>query len=309
VNLTSGQYRLIIWSTVVAASSYLVIIFLNEWKDIFNALSQIGFLGLSIALLLSLVNYLLRFVRWEMYLQSMNCTMPLLLNLRIYIAGFALTATPGKSGEMIRSLLLKPHGIRLSKSLSAFLSERLSDILAILILALFGLTTYPKTQFISIVGLVTVLVFLFVMSNNFFLGYLDSKINKKPNQLLFIRRIFNFLVQVQACHKPLLLLKATLLSLFAWAAESFALYTILTFLSVDLDISFVIFVYAISMLAGAISLMPGGLGAAEVVMISILIWKGVGQPEAIASTLIIRLTTLWFAVGLGVISLSLLKNN
>ena len=61
------------------------------------------------------------------------------------------------------------------------------------------------------------------------------------------------------------------------------------------------------MLAGAISFIPGGLGATEAVMISILIWKGVGSPEAVASTLIIRLTTLWFAVVLGVISLSFFK--
>ena len=74
-----------------------------------------------------------------------------------------------------------------------------------------------------------------------------------------MRRVFKFLVQVRACHEPLLLLKASLFSLVAWVAEAFALYTIPNFLGVNLDISFVIFLYAISMLAGAISFMPGVL--------------------------------------------------
>ena len=307
MNLNSWHYRLIIWSAIISALSYLVIILLSEWKDVFIALKQVGISGIFIALTLSLVNYLLRFFRWQMYLISMNCEISFWLNLRIYIAGFALTATPGKSGEMIRGLLLKPYGVKLSKSLSAFLSERLSDLLAILILALFGLTSYPKTQVISIAGLIVVLLFFFLVSSNFFLGYLYLKIRKKSYGFLFLRKVFKFLVQVRNCHNPFLIIKASVLSLIAWTAEAFALYTILLFLDVELNISFVIFIYAISMLAGAISFIPGGLGATEAVMISILIWKGVGKPEAVASTLIIRLTTLWFAVVLGVISLSFFK--
>jgi uncharacterized membrane protein YbhN (UPF0104 family) len=86
MNLNSWHYRLIIWSAIISALSYLVIILLSEWKDVFIALKQVGISGIFIALTLSLVNYLLRFFRWQMYLISMNCEISFWLNFLIYIA-------------------------------------------------------------------------------------------------------------------------------------------------------------------------------------------------------------------------------
>ena len=64
-----------------------------------------------------------------------------------------------------------------------------------------------------------------------------------------------------------------------------------------------VFVYAIAMLAGALSFMPGGLGGAEAAMVALLVWGGASSPEAVAATVLIRLATLWFAVVLGVLFL------
>lgn len=60
------------------------------------------------------------------------------------------------------------------------------------------------------------------------------------------------------------------------------------------------------MLAAALSLLPGGLGGTEAVMVTLLVWKGQSLADAAAATLVIRLATLWFAVGLGVFFLYLL---
>jgi uncharacterized protein (TIRG00374 family) len=62
------------------------------------------------------------------------------------------------------------------------------------------------------------------------------------------------------------------------------------------------------MLAGALSFMPGGLGGAEVVMAGLLIVAGMAESQAIAATVIIRLSTLWFAVALGAIALMLTQS-
>ena len=57
------------------------------------------------------------------------------------------------------------------------------------------------------------------------------------------------------------------------------------------------------MLAGALSFLPGGLGGAEAIMISLLVLKGMTMPAAIAATVFIRLATLWFAVLIGLLAL------
>jgi uncharacterized protein (TIRG00374 family) len=59
------------------------------------------------------------------------------------------------------------------------------------------------------------------------------------------------------------------------------------------------------MLVGALSFLPGGLGGTEASMVALLMLNNVAQSQAVAATVLIRLATLWFAVALGVIALSM----
>lgn len=61
----------------------------------------------------------------------------------IYFSGFALTTTPGKAGELLRGVFLERRGMPFSSSIAALLSERLSDMIAIIVIGLPGLSLYP----------------------------------------------------------------------------------------------------------------------------------------------------------------------
>jgi uncharacterized protein (TIRG00374 family) len=98
---------------------------------------------------------------------------------------------------------------------------------------------------------------------------------------------------------PRLLAFASALSLLAWIAEAWSFYLVLQWMGADVGPMLAMSFYAIAMLAGALSFMPGGIGGAEATMIALLSLVGVGSTEAVAATVVIRLTTLWFAVGLG----------
>ena len=50
-------------------------------------------------------------------------------------------------------------------------------------------------------------------------------------------------------------------------------------------------------------MLPGGLGSAEAVMLGLLTAADIPLPTALAATAIIRVTTLWFAVGIGFVVL------
>jgi len=60
-------------------------------------------------------------------------------------------------------------------------------------------------------------------------------------------------------------------------------------------------------IAGALSFLPGGLGVQEGGMVALLVQtaQGVGGATAAAATFITRLCTLWFAVAVGLVALSL----
>jgi uncharacterized membrane protein YbhN (UPF0104 family) len=68
------------------------------------------------------------------------------------------------------------------------------------------------------------------------------------------------------------------------------------------------FVLATSTLVGSASLLPGGLGAAEASSAGLLrLVLPITGPKAVVATLLIRFCTLWFGVGVGVVSLLLFR--
>ncbi len=303
--LTVRQYKSLLTTLIISLAGYLAFSLWSGWEAVTNALSAVGFWGVLLALLMSLVNYSLRFIRWQGYLQAQGHIVSWQPSLRIYLAGFALTTTPGKAGEAIRGLLLKPLGVPWSHSLAAFFSERLSDLLAIVVLSLFGLSLYPQLDGVLWVGSIGVLTGLIILSQHRLIQNLQRSFKKKPGKLWqFFANLLTIVKQAQHCHRWPQLMSASILSLVAWSAEALAFYWILDWIGVEAGLQFAIFVYAIAMLAGALSFMPGGLGGAEAVMVGLLMWQGVPVPDAAAATVLIRLTTLWFAVLLGGVAIS-----
>lgn len=303
--LTVRQYKALLTTLIISLAGYLAFSLWSGWEAVTNALSAVGFWGVLLALLMSLVNYSLRFIRWQGYLQAQGHIVSWQPSLRIYLAGFALTTTPGKAGEAIRGLLLKPLGVPWSHSLAAFFSERLSDLLAIVVLSLFGLSLYPQLDGVLWAGSIGVLAGLIILSQHRLIQNLQRSFKKKPGKLWqFFANLLTIVKQAQHCHRWPQLMSASILSLVAWSAEALAFYWILDWIGVEAGLQFAIFVYAIAMLAGALSFMPGGLGGAEAVMVGLLIWQGVPMPDAAAATVLIRLTTLWFAVLLGGVAIS-----
>jgi len=73
---------------------------------------------------------------------------------------------------------------------------------------------------------------------------------------------------------------------------------------VDFGLLWASFSYSFSTIIGAISMLPGGLGLTEGSLTYLLMEKGITADISVATTFIVRAVTLWFAVLVGIISLS-----
>ena len=108
-----------------------------------------------------------------------------------------------------------------------------------------------------------------------------------------------------ALFKPKALLVAVGIGTISWLGEGIGMYCVLR--GLDLPggweiLSIAVFVLAFSTVVGAVSALPGGLGAAEASIAGMLILLlGLSNDTAAAATLLIRFATLWFAVLLGLI--------
>lgn len=103
-----------------------------------------------------------------------------------------------------------------------------------------------------------------------------------------------------------LLLAMSAVAAGAWLCECLAAYACARGLGVHLSLAETIVSFTVASLAGALSLLPGGLGVAETSMTALFQALGnVPRAAATALTVLVRLATLWFGVALGFAALAL----
>ena len=88
----------------------------------------------------ALCSHGLLFQRWQYYLRRLGFPLPWRASSRIYAAGLALIAAPGRSGEALRGLWLqRRHGFPLQVGVGITLAERLADLASALLVLGWGL--------------------------------------------------------------------------------------------------------------------------------------------------------------------------
>jgi uncharacterized protein (TIRG00374 family) len=268
-----------------------------------RALNPAVLMGL---LALSLVNYVARALRWHLFARHLGLDVPLRSNALYYVAGFSMTTTPGKIGEALRLWLLERcHRYGYERVAPLFLGDRLSDMNSMLVLAVLGMLAFDSYRLATLLVALGIVAFtvLFVRPRLLIhlVDLMDTAthhrwprlIAKGRETLRLTSQLFDWRVY----------LSTLLLALAGWTAECCAFYWLLQALDAPVSLLQAVFVFSFSMVVGAISMMPGGLGGVEAVMLGLLVGLGTEMDVAIAATAIIRLTTLWFAVGLGFLSL------
>jgi hypothetical protein len=91
-----------------------------------------------------------------------------------------------------------------------------------------------------------------------------------------------------------------------WLLESLGVYFILLSFDINLlNYVHVIATYTSSLILGAASFIPGGLGVVEGSLVGLLNFQGVDISDAFVLVVLIRLFTLWYSVIIGFIALKL----
>ncbi len=283
---------------------YIAMVLFADPEKVFAAFTKMNLFSWLLILGCSFSNYLLRFIRWHYYLHYLTHSIPLTLHFLYYMAGFALTLTPAKVGETIRSTYLAQHAVPYTRSLAMFFTERFLDVVVIALLSLlifqFENDTHNYHYFV-VVSVAVVVSFIPLLRQTFvtraFSAAADTMFWQPARVLLqHLSRLFTT-ARTLFAYKPIYL--GLLLGSTAWLIQGLAFYFIVTTLNIDITLQQSIGIYALSLLAGAASFIPGGIGTTEAVMTLLLTLLGADTATAIAAALISRLSTLWFAVALG----------
>ena len=119
--------------------------------------SPAAYTGFAAGAGLAVVNYALRYLRWSMYLRALGINAPASVSAPVFVAGLALSITPGKVGELLKSVWLHQRtGTPVAASAPAVVMERLTDVISVALLGLTGALLLPTPIALTVVGLLMV---------------------------------------------------------------------------------------------------------------------------------------------------------
>ncbi|MSP24032.1 MAG: flippase-like domain-containing protein [Myxococcales bacterium] len=283
--------------------------------DIAARFGTFRFLALAGASGLSLVNYLIRFVKWEYYLAIVGIRgIPKVESLLTFLSGFVLTVSPGKVGEVFKSLILyRTRGIPIEQSAPIVVAERITDLIGVIGMIAIGSLAFDGGLGWALAGTLLVFVLLVTIASPRMSARLLALPSRLPGPLGRIGtrlapRLAVALGEVRNLTTPARLIVPTILSLVGWSLEGVGLWLVLGGFQETVSVGLASFTYATATLAGAIVPVPGGLGVTDkLIQQQLVTLGGVGPAVATAAMLLIRLATLWFAVLIGFLALGLLR--
>jgi glycosyltransferase 2 family protein len=297
--------RNLILALALGVAVYLILAIFSGFRDLREALDGFNYaLAPAIVGLVSL-SYVGRFFRWLYYLKLLKVSVPLGINAAIFAAGLSMTISPGKLGEVLKSVFVRQaSGAPVARTAPAVVAERATDgtgMVAWGFLGAFALGLGPHTM---VVFLALAALGIAVLRSRRLSLLAERVLSKLP----LLDRLTPYLSDFHASSNELLgarpLVVGTAISFLSWGLECLGVYLCAVGLDADRSFLLVVFVFAVSSLAGVLSMLPGGIGAVEAGLTGQFVAvAGLSAGLAVALTLVIRLATLWFATLVGFVGL------
>ena len=299
----SGNGRKLLLIILLAALVFAGLVGYGDFREIGQRLADFPLSYLAAACGLAVLNYLLRFLRWAWYLKVLNITAPLSVSAPVFLVGLAMTVTPGKVGELLKSYLLRDRaGVPVAVSAPVVLMERLTDLFSVALLGLVGLALLP----LAVSSILAAALILAGLAMYLFTTRHTDRLLELPLIRRWGRDLQTAREGMRALSRPVPFLVALALGFLAWLSEGVALWVVLVGLEAEVSLLKALPIYGGATLVGAATTLPGGLLATEGAMVVLLQQAGAGRAAAAAGTLLVRGATLWLAVAIGLAALAFL---
>lgn len=263
---------------------------------------------IPLILILAPLNYCFRYIKWNYYLKKINVHIKTRDNILIFASTLAMTVTPGKIGELLKSYLIKEnYNIPISQTVPLVIAERLTDVFSMIILASFGALIYNYGRMVLFLISLCISIFICIVQSPKIIDEIINLLGKIKYIKKYLVSIKDFYHNIYTVLKIKPLLFAIIIGIFSWSFEGVIIFFTLKAINIEISLLTSIFIFSFSLVVGAISMLPGGLFIAEGSIFGLLLLEGIPKDIAIITTIITRLSTLWLGVLIGIIALFLVQ--
>lgn len=302
--------RSILLVFIFAILIYSGLIFIADFDNIILSLQKFPLYLFSLSFLTIFISIIFKFIRWQIYVNELKLKITFIDSILVFTSGFIMSVSPGKIGELLKSFLLKhKYQIPISKSSPVVAAERIIEFTALILISLIGIVIfkYSITYLLILVAVLIAIAALLFFKK--FRNILQRLFVRLPLIKKYIHDINEFNVSLKRLLSLKIFIKILFLSILAWLAEFYGFYLILSEFKNNINVFWSSFIYSLSIIIGAVSMLPGGIGITEGALTYLLIENGFTENVAIASTIIIRFITLWIPVLTGFIAMIIFTIN
>ena len=292
---------------------YVIFIAYSDFEEFSINISQFDFSYLPIILAFVFLGIMIKSLRQQLLYKQIEVCISFKTGILLFISGLSMEATPGGSGELIKSYYLKKKfGYPLAKTFPTVIMERLLDLTGIAgILLIVGLLLDNYNIILLMLILLSTLSLIFASGKkkklfNFLLSIIEKIpiLKKQASSFSESYQVFGELTSGKIMTKTLGL------SFLVWMTDAIMIYFIFVGFNLNFDIIFSTFSMYSSLLLGVLTMIPAGIGVTEVSFVEILRDEGVDTATSTSLVILFRLVTIWFLTVLGFCATRyFLKNN
>ncbi len=292
---------------------YVIFIAYSDFQEFSINISQFDFSYLPIILAFVFLGIMIKSLRQQLLYKQIEVFISFKTGILLFISGLSMEATPGGSGELIKSYYLKKKfGYPLAKTFPTVIMERLLDLAGIVgILLIVGVLLDNHNIIFLMLILLSTLSLIFASGKkkklfNFLLSIIEKipVLKKQASSFSESYQVFGELTSGKIMTKTLGL------SFLVWMTDAIMIYFIFIGFNLNFDIIFSTFSMYSSLLLGVLTMIPAGIGVTEVSFVEILRGEGVDTATSTSLVILFRLVTIWFLTVLGFCATRyFLKNN
>ncbi|MBM01883.1 MAG: hypothetical protein CL762_04105 [Chloroflexi bacterium] len=312
-------YKILIGTFISIVCLFLMIRIIDNFDKTLESLKSIPLLYVSLGFFIYFISLFIRTIRWKILLNEQVKNLKFISLFKVVISGYMFNnLLPARLGEFARIYHLNlVKKINKSFTLGTILTERITDVIALILFLIVGFIFIPL-EFIEkfsnnlnlsigiiytsiLTLLVATILFVFIIitgiwrpiTNKLMLFIKKFKSNFNPDRYIesFTEGAFSI--------SNLRLINVTLMALCLWAVEFSMFYLISIQFNFGIENLFIaiLFFGIFSNLGGIIPSTSGGWGPFEVIGTIVLTSFGVNSNEAAAFTILVHLI-LWLPISI-----------
>ncbi len=288
-----------IWIIIIfSVALYLIMGIYADFGKLISSLDGFDWLFIPLMLIIVTISYFIRFFKWNFFLRHVGVHLKIEDNLFVFFSGLAMIITPAKAGEIWKGWLIKEiNGENLNKTIPVVIVDRMTDVIGLVILSLTGVIYYESSAYLILIIMAVFIVFVGIIrserASERLIKLMEGQAKKYGGDVRHMHQTFQKTIETKY------LVGMSFLSMLAWFLECLALFLIINGFQQSLNILLSTFTFSFASLAGAVSMIPGGLGVAEATLSGLLVFFGLNPSAAVGVAIVIRFGTLWYGAVLG----------